>query len=219
MERTGIDLYWLPLGAGDNTHLVRVSGRAYESVLSAWQRRPALELYHAALVVHLDGERYAIEMGPVWGNEDPDRGVVASGPVGLRVLGRSRMFRYEVRCWRGGVIPDAAEAVDSPQRLSVDPAVAVRVLALAAEVPVATWGRDELGAGEMWNSNSLVAWLLARSGLDAGSLRPPNGGRAPGWQAGVVVAGPRPPSGEPEPVGLHQTGPDAPPGRGQPGQR
>jgi hypothetical protein len=184
-----VDLYWLPLGAGDNTHLVRVNGRAYEALLSAWQRRPARELYHAALVVHLDGERYAVEMGPVWGNDAPDRDVVASGPVGLRGLGRSRLFRYEVRCWRGGVIPDATEAVGGPQRLSVDPADAKEVLARVAEVPAATWGRDELGAGEMWNSNSLVAWLLARSGLDAGSLHPPNGGRAPGWQAGVVVAG------------------------------
>jgi hypothetical protein len=184
-----VDLYWLPLGAGDNTHLVRVNGRSYEALLAAWQRRPARELYHAALVVHLDGERWAVEMGPVWGNDAPDRGVVASGPVGLRGLGRARLFRYEVRCWRGGVIPDATEAVGGPQRLSLDPAVAKEVLAQAAQVPVATWGRDELGAGEMWNSNSIVAWLLARSGLDAGSLHPPNGGRAPGWQAGVVVAG------------------------------
>jgi hypothetical protein len=41
----------------------------------------------------------------------------------------------------------------------------------------------------MWNSNSIVAWLLTRSGLDAASIRPPAVGRAPGWLAGVVVAG------------------------------
>ena len=50
------------------------------------------------------------------------------------------------------------------------------------------WGRDELGAGEMWNSNSLISWLIARSGLAVESVQPPQGGRAPGWQAGIVIA-------------------------------
>jgi hypothetical protein len=40
----------------------------------------------------------------------------------------------------------------------------------------------------MWNSNSLVSWVLARSGLPVDSLAPPPGGRAPGWNAGLVVA-------------------------------
>jgi hypothetical protein len=185
----GVDLYWLPLGAGRNTRCVRTNGRVYEALVAKRQGRERRDLYHAALVVHLDGERYAIEMGPTWGNADPERGVVCEGPVGLRALGRSRFFRYEVRCWRGGVIPDASEAVDSPLRLSGDAVRSKEVLALAAEFPTATWGRDDLRAGEMWNSNSLVAWLLARSGHDVGSLRPPDGGRAPGWQAGLLVAG------------------------------
>jgi len=182
-------LYWLPLGAGDNTHCVRTNGRIYEALAAVRQSRERRALFHAALVVHLDGERYAIEMGPVWGNAETDRGVVGEGPVGLRWLGRSRLFRYEVRCWRGGVIPDLAEAVGGPQRVSADRDVAQDVVRLVGEFPRATWGRDELGAGEMWNSNSLVAWVLARSGLDAGSLRPPRGGRAPGWDAGLLVAG------------------------------
>jgi hypothetical protein len=184
----GVDLYWLPLGAGRNTRCVRTNGRIYEALMASRQRRERRDLYHAALVVHLEGERYAIEMGPIWGNAAQERGVVCEGPVGLRALGRSRFFRYEVRCWPGGVIPDAAEAVDSPQRLSSDPFRAKEVLALAAEFPTATWGRDEQRAGEMWNSNSLVAWLLARSGHDVESLRPPADGRAPGWQAGLTVA-------------------------------
>jgi hypothetical protein len=50
------------------------------------------------------------------------------------------------------------------------------------------WGRDELAAGEMWNSNSVVAWLLVVSGLRAEAVSPPRSGRAPGWNAGVVVA-------------------------------
>ena len=186
--KDAIDLYWLPLGAGRNTHCVRTNGRVFEALSAAWQRRERRDLYHAALVVHLDGERYVVEMGPAWGNADPERGVAGQGPVGLGWLGRSRFFRYEVRCWRGGVIPDLAEAVASPQRLSSDATRAKEVLALTAEFPTATWGRDELGTGEMWNSNSLVSWLLARSGHDVEALRPPAGGRAPGWQAGLDVA-------------------------------
>jgi hypothetical protein len=87
------------------------------------------------------------------------------------------------------VIPDVAEAVDSPQRLTTDPAVAARVLEIVPAVPTPTWGRDELKTGEMWNSNSIVSWLIASSGLPAESISPPSGGRAPGWRAGVVVAG------------------------------
>jgi hypothetical protein len=96
--------------------------------------------------------------------------------------GHLRIFRYELRRWRDGVIPDVAEAVESPQRLSDDPQRARRLLALVPCVPTPVWGRDELSAGEMWNSNS--AWLVARAGLDADAILPPTGGRAPGWNAG-----------------------------------
>ena len=108
----------------------------------------------------------------------------------LRSWGRLRLFRYEVRCWRAGTIPDLAAAVDSPRRVSTDAARARRVLELVPAFPVATWGRDEQHTGEMWNSNSLTAWLLARSGHDTDSLpfQPPVGGRAPGWSAGLIVA-------------------------------
>jgi hypothetical protein len=138
--------------------------------------------------VRLDGERYVIEMTPAWGAGRRDREVVCEGPVGLRPLGRSRFFRYEVRRWRDGVIPDLAEAVGGARRLPTDAVRARRILDLAPAFPPATWGRDELGAGEMWNSNSLIAWLLARSDHDVAALDPPRGGRAPGWSAGLVVA-------------------------------
>jgi hypothetical protein len=183
-----VDLYWLPLGAGDNTHCVRTNGRIFEWVAARWQHRPRLDLYHAALEVRTGQGRYIIEMTPVWSAVAPDRGVVGEGPVGLRWLGRSRLFRYGVRCWRDGVITDIAEAVDSPQRMSTDSVRAELVLWLASEFPTATWGRDELGTGDMWNSNSLVAWLLARSGHDMELVGPPAHGRAPGWAAGLVVA-------------------------------
>ena len=93
-----------------------------------------------------------------------------------------------MRCWRDGAIPDVAEAVDSPVRLSDDPGVARRVLDLVPRVPTPVWGRDGLRTGDMWNSNSLTAWLIVSAGLDAGGVAPPVNGRAPGWHAGVVVA-------------------------------
>ncbi len=55
-------------------------------------------------------------------------------------------------------------------------------------MPTPVWGRDEIGAGEMWNSNSLISWLIVRAGLDVDTVHPPAGGRAPGWDAGVIVA-------------------------------
>jgi hypothetical protein len=93
-----------------------------------------------------------------------------------------------MRCWPGGHIPDVAEAVDSPVRVTDDPTRVAAVLERLREVPALTWGRDELGAGDMWNSNSAVAWTLARSGLEMDLLAPPLGGRAPGWTAGLVLA-------------------------------
>jgi hypothetical protein len=108
--------------------------------------------------------------------------------VGSRWAGRLRIFRYEIRLWLGGDIPDIAEAVDSPWRLCDDEGCARRVLESVPQVPTPVWGRDELGTGEMWNSNSVIAWVIARSGIDVESINPPAGGRAPGWRAGLVVA-------------------------------
>jgi hypothetical protein len=67
-------------------------------------------------------------------------------------------------------------------------AAAHRVLDAVAAAPTPVWGRDELGAGEMWNSNSLISWALEGAGVAAGAIRAPAGGRAPGWDAGLVVA-------------------------------
>jgi len=123
-------------------------------------------------------------MAPAWGNTERERGVVGEGPVGLPWLGRSRFFRYEIRRWRDGTIPDIAEAVASPQRLDTDVTRAGRLLDLVPAFPAATWGRDELQAGEMWNSNSLTAWLLARSGHRAGAVRRRPGAALPAGQPG-----------------------------------
>jgi hypothetical protein len=182
---TSIDLYWLPLGAGG--HSVRLNGRIFEAVVAGLERRERCDLYHSALEVHAPEGRFVIEQAPAW-SHSAERGVVAGGAVGARAAGRFRLFRYEVRRWRDGVIPDVAEAVESPRRLTDDPERAERLLELAPQVPTPVWGRDELGTGEMWNSNSVISWLLAGCGLDVASIDPPRGGRAPGWQAGIVVA-------------------------------
>jgi hypothetical protein len=181
-----VDLYWLPLGAGG--HFVRLNGRVYEALAARLQRRPACDLYHSALQIEVPEGTFVIEQTPVPNLSGAERGVVASGAVGSRWAGRFRIFRYEIRLWLGGCIPDVAEAVDSPRRLSEDEPCARRVLASVSDVPTPVWGRHEFGTGEMWNSNAVIAWVLARSGIDAGSIQPPAGGRAPGWRAGVKVA-------------------------------
>jgi hypothetical protein len=183
-----VALYWLPLGAGDALPIVRWNGRIYEAIVSRRDGRPRCDIYHAALQVMADGARFVIEVAPVWSGGRADRGVVREGPVGFPWLGASRFFRYEVRCWRDGVIPDARHAVGGPRTLTTDPAASRAVLDLVADVPVATWGRDEFGVGDMWNSNSVIAWLLVRSGLEGQHTEPPARGRAPGWNAGRVVA-------------------------------
>jgi hypothetical protein len=182
---SAVDLYWLPLGAGG--HSVRLNGCVFEAVAAYLEGRDRRDLYHSALEVRLPEGRFIIEQAPA-GPDGVRRGVVAEGAVGARAAGVLRLFRYEVRRWRDGVIPDVVEAVESPQRLSDDPRVARRLLELVPEVPTLVWGRDELAAGEMWNSNSVISWLITRSGLDVESVRPPINGRAPGWQAGIAIA-------------------------------
>jgi hypothetical protein len=181
-----VELYWIPLGAGG--HFVRFNGRVFEAIAAVGQHRRRCDLYHAALVVELDGDRYTIELAPSPDADEASRGVVAMGAVGSRHAGRLRAFRYEVRCWRGGSIPDLGEAIGGPCRLSDDPAIARRLLDHAATVPTPVWGRDELKTGEMWNSNSVTAWVIAAGGLPTDHLQPPPHGRAPGWHAGLEVA-------------------------------
>jgi hypothetical protein len=180
-----VDLYWLPLGAGG--HSVRLNGKVFEAVAARLGHRTSQDLYHSALVVVVPDGRFVIEQAPAQANGE-ERGVVGQGPVGARFAGRLRLFRYEVRRWRDGVIPDVDEAVDSPKRLSDDPTVARRVLEQVGWVPTPVWGRDELRTGEMWNSNSIISWILVRAGIDLEEVHPPTGGRAPGWHAGLVVA-------------------------------
>ena len=169
--------------------MVRLNGKAYEAGKAFIEHRLRCVLFHTALAVDVPGGRFAIESAPIRDQRGRERGVVAEGPVGTSRAGQFRLFRYEIRRWRGGSIPDASEAVSSPVRVANDLARAQRVLDLVPSVPTPVWGRDELRTGDMWNSNSLISWLLARAGVDAEQIQPPPGGRAPGWNAGLVVAG------------------------------
>ena len=180
-----VELLWIPLGAGQ--HVVRLSGRAFEALAARVQHRPACDLYHSALVVTVADGRHVIEMTPIPDSHGDQRGVVAEGAVGSAWLGKLRVFRYEIHRWNNGVIPDADQAT-ATTTLQLAPADAQRLLDLVPKVPTPVWGRDDLDAGEMWNSNSVTSWILRRSGVDTTQLAPPHGGRAPGWDAGLVVA-------------------------------
>lgn len=182
-----LELYWIPLGAG--TPIVRASGRLYETIAAVAARRPRRDIYHSALIATVGEVPITIEMAPVPDHHGRDtRGAVAEGSVGSRLLGGWRIFRYEIRGWPNGKIPDLVHAVGSPVQLTRDPLVAARAVDLVPLVPTPVWGRDELHLGEMWNSNSVVSWVLAHVGLLDAADRPPRGGRAPGWDAGVVAA-------------------------------
>ena len=145
---SSIDLFWLPLGAGG--HFVRLNGRIYEAIRAARERRRALDLYHSALEVRVPDGRLVIENAwPIPDARTASRGIVVEGPVLSRRIARFRIFRYEVRRWKDGVIPDMRYAVGGPQRLSEDGDQTDRALDLVGSVPPLLWGRDELGAGEM----------------------------------------------------------------------
>ena len=186
-DRSGTYLFWLPLGAG-GFGFVRLNGRIYEAIKARREGRQALDLYHTALEVRLPEGRFIVENA--WPSPDADiasRGVTIEGPVFSRRLARYRSFRYEVRCWRDGVIADADEAVEV-ECLSRDADRARQILELVVTVPTRVWGREEPEVGEMWNSNSVISYLLARSGMHPESIRPPAMGSAPGWRAGISAA-------------------------------
>ena len=184
---SSLDLYWIPLGAGAS--VVRTNGVLYETVTATIQRRPRCDLYHSALEIVLPEGRFMVEMTPV---PDPrgwaDRGVVTEGPVAIRAGQRLRILRYEVRRWRDGVVPDLTYAVASPIRLSTDLPTVRAVFDVLPNTPRLVWGRDESGAGEMWSCNSITSWALTRANLDTLDIELPDHGRAPGWDAGRIVA-------------------------------
>jgi hypothetical protein len=185
-QTRGVTLYWIPLGSGG--HVVRWNGKAYEAIKALTERRGRRSLYHSALEVTTADARYVVEVTPVPPASAHDRGVVGEGAVGSRWLGWLRLFRYEIRRWRDGTIPDAADAGTVVVRVCDDAITSERILDLLPSVPKPVWGRDELGTGDMWNSNSVTSWVLATAGIEIEGIGLPDRGRAPGWDAGLVVA-------------------------------
>ena len=177
--------------------MVRISSNCWERWRARRERRPPGRLYHSVLEIKSDGERYVVELAPAWTppfgiigtiRGRNDRGVVATGAVGSRLLGWWPWFRYEVRCWPDGVIPDLEFAVGEPLVIPLSNERAQAMIDQVAKVPCHVWGRDVLGIRDMWNSNSAIAWVLQSGGVDAASMVPPTDGSAPGWAAGVLAA-------------------------------
>lgn len=180
------DLWWLPVGAGG--HIVVHTSAWWEGLSAVREGRPSRPLFHAALEVFDGRDTWLVEMAPAWGGPPMPRGVVGTGPVGSRFLGRVRAFRYEVRCWRDGILPDRNHAVEAPHRIRLTEESASSLLEAVRTVPRLVWGRDVCGIADMWNSNSVIAWVLHRSGIDMVGLGPPTPGSAPGWRSGVVAS-------------------------------
>ena len=93
--QAAVDLYWIPLGAGG--HSVAFNGRVFEAFTAARRHRDRCDIYHAALVVEVDGDRYAIELAPSPDDDGARRGVAAlrvfpdrsCGPLAPRRVGRA----------------------------------------------------------------------------------------------------------------------------------
>jgi hypothetical protein len=185
MTSCRVDLFWIPVGAG-TSRLQQASLRVWEAIEATRARRPKAVLLHSALKLAYDGGRiFTLELTPAFlGGPAPP---IATGPVGLRGADRLRLFRYQLRCLPVTALPDEEWAVESPVRLSGDCEVAQRILSLAPTVPAHVWGRRVAGTREMWTSDSVISWLLVRAGIDLSNVRPPSGGRAPGWFAGEAL--------------------------------
>jgi hypothetical protein len=78
-------------------------------------------------------------------------------------------------------------AGDAPGLSAVRPAGRVGQPSADRDVLEAVGSRRD-GTGEMWKSNSLTAWLLARGGHRTDDIAPPSSGRAPDRSAGLVAA-------------------------------
>ncbi len=181
-----VSLYWIPVGSG--CWPVKASSMLFELSSALRHLRTPRKLYHSALIVEVPEGKYIIEQAPVWDLAEYPKETVGEGAVGCKWLRKIKLFRYEVRCWKNGIIPDISYAVESPITISEQPETAYLVLEALRSVPLPVWGRDELNAGEMWNSNSVISWVLCKSGVVIESIRIPKCGRALGWCAGIIVA-------------------------------
>lgn len=185
-ESAFVDLYWLPVGA-ETSRIQQWSLRRWEALSAILSRRPRMDLYHPGLKLRAGSDTtYTMELTPAFIGSPAEPAM--TGPVGFRGADRWKLFRYQLRCLEAETLPDEEWAVESPIHLSQDRPTAERVLALAPKVPPYTWGRRVKGTSEMWTSASVVAWMLVKADIDAALIPLPQGGRAPGWEAGLEVA-------------------------------
>ncbi|MFN0095920.1 MAG: hypothetical protein ACKVVT_14235 [Dehalococcoidia bacterium] len=186
MGMCAVELYWIPVAAG-TPRAQRASLWLWEAFEAARARRPRATLYHSALKLHAgDGVTRTLELTPEFiGTPEPP---IVVGAVFSKPLARWRLFRYQLRELTVERLPDEGWAVASPVCLSEEVAAVERVLRLAPSVPPHTWGRRLHGMKEMWTSDSAISWLLGTAGVDLTGVRPPPGGRAPGWDAGIRLA-------------------------------
>lgn len=172
-------VWWSAVGA--DAPVARHASAWWERAVAAREHRALAALVHAMLEVVVDGDAWAVEMAPTWGRGSAAQSrVVVVGPVASPLLGWCPLFRYAVRVTPGGADHGAAVAVGDELRTTRD------LLGDLVHLPLRTWGRDEARVGDMWTSNSVVAWLLVRAGTDPPG--PPPGMRAPGWAAGLAAA-------------------------------
>ena len=106
VEGAAVDLYWLPLGAGGRS--VRLNGRVFEAAAARAARRPARDLYHSALAVRVAAARFVIEQCWSVMRTASSAALSPKVPSGSAGAARFRIFRYEIRRWRGGKIPTSA---------------------------------------------------------------------------------------------------------------
>ena len=116
----GVDLYWIPLGAGAGGAIVRWNGRLYEALAAALARRPRCDLYHSALEVHLDGVTAAVEMAYPRSAREESIGRVTERRAGAGKAAASRA--------------DRATKVSTQNALSAQPVPAMIVRAVSGSL-------------------------------------------------------------------------------------
>jgi hypothetical protein len=167
------------------------------TLAKGWERLRALkagrsprELLHVALEVQLDSStKFVIELVPAgFGPARTSTGVVGNGPILSRALGWMRMFQYEIRRWKNGVVEAKDKSTRPPSTYVITRDQALQIIDGASRAPRHPWGQDVLGNGDMWNSNSLVSFVLVSAGMDPAAIEPPASADWPGWDTGVALA-------------------------------
>lgn len=147
-------------------------------------------LYHAALEVQVPEKPecpiYVVELNDFI--SDPDealrKGQLLRGDASVNPSGLGS-DAYGIRKWRNGTVEDGQDpAVAHAGRriLSTDCNTARRLLDLVGSIPTNNYSPT-------WTSNSIVAWLLEKVGLNPAGLDPPVHGLVPSWEHGITEAG------------------------------